>query len=42
MAREFLERQARTRLVAVSPAQARQEALALAHMRASLGESGDP
>jgi glycerol-3-phosphate dehydrogenase len=41
MAREFLERQASTRLVAVGPAQARQEALALAHMRSSLGEAPD-
>jgi glycerol-3-phosphate dehydrogenase len=41
MAREFLERQARTRLVAVGPAQAKQEALALAHLRSSLGEPSD-
>jgi glycerol-3-phosphate dehydrogenase len=39
MAVEFLEHQARTRVVALGPDQARQEALALAHMRASLGES---
>jgi glycerol-3-phosphate dehydrogenase len=38
MAVEFLVRQARTRLVAMGPEQARQEALALAHLRASLGE----
>jgi glycerol-3-phosphate dehydrogenase len=38
MAREFLVRQARTRVVALGPQQARQEALALAHMRASMGE----
>jgi glycerol-3-phosphate dehydrogenase len=38
MAREFLVRQARTRVVALGPQQARQEALTLAHMRASLGE----
>jgi glycerol-3-phosphate dehydrogenase len=38
MAREFLERQARTRIVALGPEQARQEALALAHVRASLGD----
>jgi glycerol-3-phosphate dehydrogenase len=40
MAREFLERQARTRVVALGPEQARQEALALAHVRASLGDLG--
>ena len=33
----FLERQARTRVVAMGPEQARQEALALAHVRASHG-----
>jgi glycerol-3-phosphate dehydrogenase len=38
MAREFLERQARTRVVALGPQQAQQEALTLAHLRASLGE----
>jgi glycerol-3-phosphate dehydrogenase len=38
MAREFLERQARTRIVALGPEQARQEALALAHVHASLGD----
>ena len=38
MAREFLVRQARTRIVAMGPEQARQEALALAHVRASMGE----
>ena len=36
-ARTFLERQARTRVAAMGPDQARQEALALAHARASLG-----
>lgn len=38
MAREFLERQARARVVGLGPEQARQEALTLAHVRASLGE----
>jgi glycerol-3-phosphate dehydrogenase len=38
MARAFLSRQARARVVALGPEQARQEALALAHLRASLGE----
>jgi len=38
MALGFLERQARTRVVALGPAQAQQEALTLAHVRASLGE----
>jgi glycerol-3-phosphate dehydrogenase len=38
MAGEFLVRQARTRVVALGPEQARQEALSLAHVRASLGE----
>lgn len=38
MAREFLERQARARVVALGSEQARQESLALAHLRASLGE----
>jgi glycerol-3-phosphate dehydrogenase len=38
MARVFLERQARARIVALGPEQARQEALAAAHLRASLGE----
>ena len=37
MASEFLERQGRSRLVALGPQQARQEALALAHMRSSMG-----
>jgi glycerol-3-phosphate dehydrogenase len=48
-ARAFLERQARTRVVALGPDQARQEALAFAHLRASVGmrssvdgESGEP
>jgi glycerol-3-phosphate dehydrogenase len=36
-ARAFLERQARARIVAMGPAQARQEALAIAHMRSTLG-----
>jgi glycerol-3-phosphate dehydrogenase len=39
MARKFLERQARARIVAMGPQQARQEALTLAHLRAHLGES---
>ncbi len=38
LASEFVLRQARTRLVALGPEQARQEALSLAHWRASLGE----
>jgi glycerol-3-phosphate dehydrogenase len=38
MALDFLERQARTRVVALGPAQAQQEALTLAHVRSSLGE----
>jgi glycerol-3-phosphate dehydrogenase len=37
MAREFLVRQARTRIVAMGPEQARQEALAMAHARAAMG-----
>ncbi len=37
MARAFLARQARSRVVAMGPEQARQEALALATMRATLG-----
>ena len=41
-ARVFLERQARTRIVAMGPEQARQEALALAHMRATLGTKDEP
>ena len=36
-ARAFLERQAKTRVVAMGPEQARQEALALAQMRSVLG-----
>jgi glycerol-3-phosphate dehydrogenase len=40
MARAFLERQARARVVALGPDQARQEALTLAHLRASMGDSG--
>ena len=40
MARGFLERQARARMVALGPAQAQQEALTLAHVRSSLGERG--
>jgi glycerol-3-phosphate dehydrogenase len=39
MARDFLDRQSRSRIVALGPEQARQEALAQAHIRASLGES---
>ncbi len=35
---EFLEQSARSRVVALTPAQARQEALTAAHVRASLGE----
>ena len=38
LARTFLERQARTRVVALGPDQARQEALATAHLRSSLGD----
>ncbi len=38
LASEFLVRQAKTRLVALGPEQARQESLALAHLRASVGE----
>jgi glycerol-3-phosphate dehydrogenase len=41
MARAFLVKQARTRVVALSPTQARQEALTLAQVRASLGEPAD-
>jgi glycerol-3-phosphate dehydrogenase len=37
LARAFLTRQAATRIVALGPAQARQEALTLAHLRSSLG-----
>jgi glycerol-3-phosphate dehydrogenase len=37
MACAFVERQAGTRIVAMGPAQARQEALTLAHLRSSLG-----
>jgi glycerol-3-phosphate dehydrogenase len=39
-ARQFLDRQARTRIVALGPDQARQEALALAHLRSTLGTKG--
>jgi glycerol-3-phosphate dehydrogenase len=39
MARDFVTRHAATRVVAMGPEQARQEALALAHLRASLGVS---
>jgi glycerol-3-phosphate dehydrogenase len=39
MALEFLEQQARTRVVALGPEQARQEALLAAHVRSSLGGS---
>jgi glycerol-3-phosphate dehydrogenase len=38
MAVDFLVQQARARVVALGPQQARQEALTLAHVRASLGE----
>ncbi len=38
MAREFLVRQGRSRIVAMGPEQARQEALALAHLRSSMGD----
>jgi glycerol-3-phosphate dehydrogenase len=38
LASAFLVRQAKTRVVALGPDQARQEALLLAHVRASLGE----
>jgi glycerol-3-phosphate dehydrogenase len=37
LAREFVTRQAAARIVALGPAQARQEALTLAHLRSSLG-----
>jgi glycerol-3-phosphate dehydrogenase len=37
MARDFVEKQAKTRVVAMGPEQARQEALALAHLDATLG-----
>jgi glycerol-3-phosphate dehydrogenase len=37
LARDFVERQASTRIVAMGPEQARQEALTLAHLRASMG-----
>jgi len=37
MATEFLGRQVRSRMVALGPQQARQEALALAHVRSSMG-----
>ncbi len=40
MALGFLDRQARTRVVALGPQQAQQEALTLAHVRASRGGSG--
>jgi glycerol-3-phosphate dehydrogenase len=42
MARAFIERQARARVVALGPEQARQEALALAHLRATLGVEEEP
>jgi len=41
-ARRFLFRQARMRVVAMGPAQARQEALALAELRSTLGGREDP
>jgi glycerol-3-phosphate dehydrogenase len=37
MALDFLEQQARSRVVALGPEQARQEALLAAHVRSSLG-----
>jgi glycerol-3-phosphate dehydrogenase len=37
LARDFVEKQAATRVVAMGPEQARQEALTLAHLRASMG-----
>jgi glycerol-3-phosphate dehydrogenase len=42
MARRFLTTQARARIVAMGPAQARQEALSLAHVRATLGTEDEP
>src|SRR5580658_4091126 len=39
MALEFLEQQARSRVVALGPEQARQEALLAAHVRSSLGDA---
>jgi glycerol-3-phosphate dehydrogenase len=39
-ARRFLERHAKTRIVAMGTQQARQEALAIAHLRATLGTRG--
>jgi len=39
MALEFLEQQARSRVVALGPEQARQEALLAAHVRSSLGSA---
>ncbi len=41
-ARRFLVGRARTRVVAMGPEQARQEALSLAHLRAMLGTKGRP
>jgi len=41
-ARRFLARQARARIVALGPQQARQEALSVAHARATLGLKGRP
>ena len=38
LCRDFLVRQAKSRAVALTPQQARQEALSLAHFRASMGE----
>jgi glycerol-3-phosphate dehydrogenase len=38
LARRFLVKQGRSRIVAMGPEQARQEALALSHLRASMGE----
>ncbi len=42
LARSFLFRQARMRVVAMGPAQARQEALALAELRSTLGGHEEP
>ncbi|WP_394840016.1 glycerol-3-phosphate dehydrogenase/oxidase [Pendulispora rubella] len=39
-ARTFLEGRAKTRIVAMGPGQARQEALAMAHLRATIGSKG--
>jgi hypothetical protein len=39
MALDFLDQQSRSRVVALGPQQARQEALTAAHIRCSLGET---